>query len=120
MLAQIIKKVKSFYGNLIKKISKNKNQNNCNIGKTKDIFITNIITEYDQKADSYGRGASIKSNKKEIKWSTFSDNDELNTRIKRTDGQKVGDQRDIIEYMRFCSGEQQENVEEMKTRKLIK
>lgn len=41
MLAQIIKKVKSFYGNLIAKISKNKNQNNCNIGRLR-IYLLQI------------------------------------------------------------------------------
>ena len=52
-----------------------------NIGT--NISVLSVMAEYDQKADSYGRGASIKSNKKEIKWSTFSDNDELNCRKKR-------------------------------------
>lgn len=71
-----------------------------NIGT--NISVLSVMAEYDQKADSYGRGASIKSNKKEIKWSTFSDNDELNCRKKRLDTvPKVGDQRSIVDFIDF-------------------
>ena len=72
-----------------------------------NINVLAVMAEYDRKADSYGRAASIEDiskskMKKEIKYSTFSNNDELNSYNKRTAiVPKVGDQRTIVEYIDF-------------------
>ena len=67
-----------------------------------DIFITNIITEYDQKAESYGINRTQSSSKQTEKYSFYSDIDELNQTYKRTDCEtKCGDQRCIVDFLQF-------------------
>lgn len=64
--------------------------------------VTLQMALYDRKASSYGRATSIKNNKNELKWSTFSNNDELNCHIKRNGiVPKIGDQRSIVDYINF-------------------
>lgn len=67
------------------------------------ISVTKVMAEYDKKASSYGKGTPIKINDKEkLKWSTFSNNDELNACNKRTSCEKkVGDQSNIVDYINF-------------------
>lgn len=67
------------------------------------ISVTAVMSEYDRKADSYGReNPNLDNSKKELKFSTFSNNDELNCNIKRTSiTPKVGDQRTIVDYINF-------------------
>lgn len=73
------------------------------------ISVTAVMAEYDKKASNYGKDTPINNGKEELKWSTFSNNDELNAYSKRTTTQKkLGDQRTIVDYINFYPVETKE------------
>lgn len=74
------------------------------------ISVTAVMAEYDRKASSYGKDAPIKDNSKDkLKWSTFSNNDELNAYNKRTSTErKLGDQKTIVDFINFYPVETKE------------
>ena len=65
------------------------------------ISVTAAMAEYDRKAMDLAKGPLTDAGKKELKWSTFTSYDELNSGIKRTSvTPKLGDQTNIVDYIK--------------------
>ena len=86
------------------------------------ISVTKAMAEYDRKALNYGKETPIEDNtKKKLKWSTFSNNDELNACNKRTSCEKkVGDQSNIVDYIDFYPVKNKEDEEYLQILKELK